>query len=335
MTAFLTVQGLTKHFNVRAGGSLFSPKVTLTAVDDVSFSLKRGKTLGVVGESGCGKSTTGRLVLGMMAPTRGSILLDGTPVQTRRDAVWRAQRQRMQMVYQDPLSFLDRRLPIGRQVMEPLVVHGVGSSMAERREKTQALLSTVGLRPDQFASFPHELSGGQRQRVILARALVLDPHLLVCDEPVSALDVSVGAQVVNLLKDVQASRGLTYLFISHDLKIVRQIADRVIVMYLGRIMEEAAAKELFQHPLHPYTQALISAVPSLKPRPQRDLMIHGDPPNPMEVPNGCVFHPRCPLASTLCQTKRPELRMIAPNRSVACHHPRDDRVSSRRKLESA
>ncbi|UVK49668.1 ATP-binding cassette domain-containing protein (plasmid) [Mesorhizobium sp. AR02] len=335
MTSFLTVQGLTKHFSVRSRAGPFSPKVPLKAVDDVSFSLKRGETLGVVGESGCGKSTTGRLVLGMMAPTRGSILLDGMPVQTRRDAVWRAQRQRMQMVYQDPLSFLDRRLPIGRQVMEPLVVHGVGSSMAERREKTQALLSTVGLRPDQFASYPHELSGGQRQRVILARALVLDPDLLVCDEPVSALDVSVGAQVVNLLKDVQASRGLTYLFISHDLKIVRQIADRVIVMYLGRIMEEAAATELFRNPLHPYTQALLSAVPSLKPQPQRRLIIQGDPPNPMEVPNGCVLHPRCPRASTLCQTERPELRIVAPNRSVACHHPQDDMVSSRGKMENA
>lgn len=275
MTSFLTVQGLTKHFNVRSGAGLFAPKVPLRAVDDVSFSVKRGETLGIVGESGCGKSTTGRLVLGMMAPTSGSILLDGTPVQTRHNAVWRAQRQRMQIVYQDPLSFLDRRLPIGRQVMEPLVVHGVGTSTAERREKAQALLSTVGLRPDQFASYPHELSGGQRQRVILARALVLDPDLLVCDEPVSALDVSVGAQVVNLLKDVQASRGLTYLFISHDLKIVRQIADRVIVMYLGRIMEEAAAEELFRHPLHPYTQALMAAVPSVKPRSQRGLMIQG------------------------------------------------------------
>ncbi|SFT83650.1 ABC transporter ATP-binding protein [Paraburkholderia aspalathi] len=333
MTSFLNVQGLTKHFSVRSRANLFSPKVPLKAVDDVSFSIRRGETLGVVGESGCGKSTTGRLVLGMMAPTSGSILLDGMAVQTRHDAVWRAQRQKMQMVYQDPLSFLDRRLPIGRQVMEPLVVHGIGS-VAERREKVHTLMSTVGLRTDQFVSYPHELSGGQRQRVILARALVLDPDLVVCDEPVSALDVSVGAQVVNLLKDVQASRGLTYLFISHDLKIVRQIADRVIVMYLGKIMEEAATGELFRNPLHPYTQALMLAVPSLKPQPPRSLIIHGDPPNPMEVPSGCVLHPRCPRASKLCQTTQPELRVIAPSRSVACHHPQDDMASLRAAMEN-
>lgn len=335
MTSFLEVKGLTKHFSVRSGLGLFSPRLPLKAVDDVSFTLNKGETLGVVGESGCGKSTTGRLVLGMMAPTRGSILLDGTEVHTRHDAIWRAQRQRMQMVYQDPVSFLDRRLPVGRQVMEPLVVHGIGSSAAERRGKAEGLMSVVGLRPDQFGSYPHELSGGQRQRVILARALVLDPELLVCDEPVSALDVSVGAQVVNLLKDLQASRGLTYLFISHDLKIVRQIADRVIVMYLGKIVEEAATHELFRQPIHPYTRALMSAVPSLKPHPQRRLSIQGSPPNPMQVPDGCVFHPRCPRASKLCQTERPELRNIATGRSVACHHPDDTVVSAPRTLETA
>ncbi|QRM32560.1 ABC transporter ATP-binding protein [Microvirga sp. VF16] len=328
MTAFLKVEGLTKHFSVKARNGLFSPRIAVKAVDDVSFSVARGETLGIVGESGCGKSTTGRLVLGMMAPTRGEVILDGIPVHTRHDAAWRQQRRRMQMVYQDPLSFLDKRQPIGRQVVEPLVIHGVGASMAEQRERAEELLSIVGLRKDQFDSHPNELSGGQRQRVVLARALVLDPELLVCDEPVSALDVSVAAQVVNLLKDVQDRRGLTYLFISHDLKIVRQVADRVMVMYLGKVMETAATADLFRRPLHPYTRALIAAVPSVKPRPQRRLLAQGDPPNPLEVPDGCVFSPRCPLASELCRTQRPALRLAAGGRAVACHYPQEPMASA-------
>jgi len=323
MKPYLSVQGLTRHFEIKDRKGFFSPKTLLKAVEDVSFDVGKGETLGIVGESGCGKSTTGRLVLGMMAPTSGSVVLDGDTVHARHDAVWRSQRRRMQMVYQDPMSFLDRRIPIGRQVIEPMTIHRIGHSMAERRSRAQELLSVVGIRPDQFDSYPSELSGGQRQRVILARALMLEPELLVCDEPVSALDVSVAAQVVNLLKDVQSDRGLTYLFISHDLKIVRQVADKVMVMYLGRVMEMARAADIFRAPLHPYTQVLMSAVPSVKPTLRSRVLPQGDPPNPSDVPAGCVFNPRCPFATDLCRSVRPELRAVDSGRSVACHHPQE------------
>ncbi|MDE1994175.1 MAG: ATP-binding cassette domain-containing protein, partial [Rhizobiaceae bacterium] len=293
MTAFLHVRGLTRHFDIKTTRGFFAPKAIVKAVDDVSFDIARGETLGVVGESGCGKSTTGRLVLGMLTPTSGTVMLDGETVHTRHDVVWRRQRRRVQMVYQDPMSFLDKRLPIGQQVVEPMTIHGIGGTMAERRGRAQELLTVVGIRADQFDSYPSELSGGQRQRVILARALMLDPELLVCDEPVSALDVSVAAQVVNLLKDLQSDRGLTYLFISHDLKIVRQVADRVMVMYLGKVMETAPTTDLFRRPLHPYTQALMSAGPSVKPTSRRRVLPQGDHPDPSYVPDGCVFHPRC------------------------------------------
>ncbi|MBY5720923.1 ABC transporter ATP-binding protein [Rhizobium leguminosarum] len=334
MTEFLNVTGLTKHFDVKSPGRFFSRKLPLKAVDDVSFSVGQGETLGIVGESGCGKTTTGRLVLGMMKPTSGTVALQGEMVRTKHDAVWRKQRRRMQMVYQDPLSFLDRRLPIGRQVIEPLTIHDVGSSMAARQEKVRELLSIVGIRPDQFDAYPHELSGGQRQRVILARALVLDPALLVCDEPVSALDVSVAAQVINLLKDVQSDRGLTYLFISHDLKIVRQVADRVMVMYLGKVMETATTAELFREPLHPYTHALMGAIPSVKPRSTPRFVPLGDPPDPTEVPSGCVFNPRCRFATDLCRNERPEFRAITNARSVACHYPLEFKASPVREAVS-
>ncbi|MGZ9724183.1 ABC transporter ATP-binding protein [Rhizobium miluonense] len=331
MTPFLHVEGLTRHFEIKSGKGLFAPKATVRAVDDVSFGVQRGETLGIVGESGCGKSTTGRLVLGMLKPTAGTVMLDGETVHARHDAVWRLQRRRVQMVYQDPMSFLDKRLPIGRQVIEPMTIHGIGGSMAERRARAQDVLSVVGMRPDQFDSYPHELSGGQRQRVILARALMLEPELLVCDEPVSALDVSVAAQVVNLLKDLQSERGLTYLFISHDLKIVRQVADRVMVMYLGKVMETATTAELYRRPLHPYTQTLLSAVPSVKPTVQQRVLPQGDPPNPSEVPEGCVFNPRCPFATDLCRSVRPAVRTLEGGRSIACHHPQELMSSSERK----
>jgi oligopeptide/dipeptide ABC transporter ATP-binding protein len=315
----LEVTGLAKHFPVRASGGFFSKPLTLKAVDGVSFSVPRGKTLGIVGESGCGKSTTARLVLGLMPATAGTANFDNKNISSAIDAEWRAARRRMQMVYQDPLGALDRRLSVGLQVAEPLDIHGIGERAA-RRDKALSLFDAVGLRRDMFERFPHELSGGQRQRVVLARALITDPGLLVCDEPVSALDVSIQAQVVNLLMDLQEQRGLTYVFISHDLKVVRQVSHEVAVMYLGKIVEQGTPEEMFHAPAHPYTQALVSAIPT--PRRRRmggRVILQGDPPNPVNVPAGCAFHPRCPVAVARCSVEAPPLRVTGPGRLVACH----------------
>jgi peptide/nickel transport system ATP-binding protein len=316
MSALLEVRDLARQYPVALADGR---RRLLHAVDGVSFSLMGGRTLGIVGESGCGKSTTAKLVLGLLPATRGTIRFEGGPVGAQRDRAWRALRQRMQMVPQDPLAALDRRLPVGDQVVEPLAIHALEVNVEARREKALALFEAVGLRRDLFARYPHELSGGQRQRVVLARALVLNPGLLVCDEPISALDVSVAAQVINLLQDLQARFGTAYLFISHDLKVVRQIADEVAVMYLGRIVEQGPPEALFHAPAHPYTQALVSAVPTALRGTRERIILQGDPPNPVDRPAGCAFHPRCPRAVARCREEQPALRPSADGRLAACH----------------
>jgi len=313
----LEATNLRRHYQVRAGRGPFGAKAVLRAVDGVSLSLKPGRTLGLVGESGCGKSTTGKLALGFIPPTAGTVRYRGTDMPPAGTPAWRALRPRMQMVYQDPLGALDRRLPVGVQIMEPLAIHGA-KSPAKQRDRAAGVMAAVGLQMHQFDRYPHELSGGQRQRVVLARALMTEPDLLVCDEPISALDVSIQAQVVNLLLDLQDQMGIAYLFISHDLKVVRQVSHEVAVMYLGRIVEQGEAEDLFARPLHPYTRALVSAIPILGPRRER-LLLQGDPPNPVDVPSGCAFHTRCPFATAACRAEAPALRTLPDGRQVACH----------------
>lgn len=314
----LELRNLARHYRVRGGRGWFSRAQTLRAVSDVSLQVNHGQTLGLVGESGCGKSTTARLSLGLTAPTAGQVLFEGEPVPAQRNAAWKALRQRMQMVYQDPMSALDRRLEVLTQVMEPLSIFG-GETRADRRERASQVLREVGLSESLWHRYPHELSGGQRQRVVLARALVLEPRFLVCDEPISALDVSIQAQVINLLTDTQEQRRLGMLFISHDLKIVRQICDEVAVMYLGRIVEQGTPQQLFANPAHPYTEALVSAIPTIKRgKAHRRILLHGDPPNPIDIPQGCAFHPRCPIAQASCRQTAPTLRRAEDGRRLAC-----------------
>ncbi|MEN2977679.1 ABC transporter ATP-binding protein (plasmid) [Tistrella bauzanensis] len=322
---FVAVDDLACHFRGRATGLplpfLRRPAPTVAPVDGVSFQIPRGGTLGLVGESGCGKSTTARAVLGLTPITRGRVTVDGQPVPRRRDAAWRHARRRMQMVYQDTLGALDPRLPVLAQLREPLDIHRIGDSR-DRCDRALALLREVGLDGAVARRRPQELSGGQRQRVVLARALILDPAFLVCDEPVSALDVSVQAQVLNLLDDLRQTRGLTTLFISHDLKVVRQVSDRVAVMYLGRIVEQGPVDMVLHQPSHPYSRALVASVAG-----RRDaaglasgrVRLAGDPPDPARRPQGCAFHPRCPLATGLCRTTPPPMRPAGAGRMVACH----------------
>lgn len=314
--ALLELTDVARTYVSRRG--LFGRRTLVRAVDGVSLHVAPGETLGIVGESGCGKSTTGRLALGLEVADAGSVLFEGAPMPAPRSAAWRAQRRRMQLVFQDPLGAMDRRLTIAAQIEEPLLIHGIGDR-AERAARVAALLADVGLRPDQAARHPHELSGGQRQRAVLARALATDPALLVCDEPVSALDVSIQAQVVNMLTDLQQARGIAMLFISHDLKVVRQVSHRVAVMYLGRIVEEGDPDALFAAPAHPYTRALVSAIPVPGKRRVARIMLQGDPPNPADRPSGCAFHPRCALAEARCRAESPALRKLGDGRSVACH----------------
>jgi peptide/nickel transport system ATP-binding protein len=318
MTALLQVSDLSRVYQVRRGAWPFGHMVPLHAVDGVSFELAPGRTLGLVGESGCGKTTTAKLVLGLVPLSGGAVQIAGEQLPPAGSPQWRALRRRMQMVYQDPLGALDRRLSVGRQVMEPLAIHEAGGNAAERRDKALAMLDAVGLSPHHFDRFPHELSGGQRQRIVLARALILDPQLLVCDEPISALDVSIQAQVVNLLIALQQKLGLAYLFISHDLRMVRQVSHEVAVMYLGRIVEQGDPDRLFSAPAHPYTQALVSAIPHTRNRRKR-LVLPGEPPNPVDRPAGCAFHPRCRHAVERCRIETPALRTLADGRRAACH----------------
>lgn len=313
----LQAEGLVRRYRLRQG--MFRHPVAVKAVDSLSLSLACGETLGIVGESGCGKSTTGRLLVGLEAPDAGTISFGGEPLPAQGHARWRRLRTRIQMVFQDPLGALDRRLTIATQIAEPLEIHRLGSK-SERADRVNTLLADVGLRSDHGARYPHELSGGQRQRAVLARALATDPDLIVCDEPVSALDVSIQAQVINLLADLKERRRMAMIFISHDLRVVRQISDRIAVMYLGAIVEEGVPDLVLRDPLHPYSQALISAVPTPGPGRRRDrTILQGDPPNPPARPSGCAFHPRCPAALPVCAQLAPELRSAGEGRRVACH----------------
>ena len=312
MMPLLETRDLVRSYGMRRGA--FGRAVEVRAVDGLSLRLEAGRTLGLVGESGCGKSTTGRLVLGLEAPDAGSVSFEGAPMPPPGSLAWRRLRARMQMVFQDPLGALDRRLTIGTQVEEPLIIHGRPAG----HERVTSLLLEAGLRADHAARYPHELSGGQRQRAVLARALATAPDLLVCDEPISALDVSIQAQVMNLLMELQARRGMAMLFISHDLRAVRQVSHRVAVMYLGRIVEEGSPDDVLHAPAHPYARALVSAIPHPGRRGQR-ILLAGDPPNPADRPPGCAFHPRCADAVARCRVEAPALLPRSDGRLVACH----------------
>jgi oligopeptide/dipeptide ABC transporter ATP-binding protein len=312
--ALLQVEHLVKHFPVRGG--------VVRAVDDVSFSVSRGETLGLVGESGCGKTTTGRCILQLERPTSGRILFEGVDLAALDERSLRAVRRRVQVIFQDPYSSLNPRMTVGQILAEPLKVHGIVPDKTARAARVRELLGQVGLLPQHARRYPHQLSGGQRQRVGIARALAMEPSLIICDEPVSALDVSIQAQIINLLEDLQRRLGLTYLFIAHDLSVVRHISDRVVVMYLGRVVEVADRKSLYEHPIHPYTRALLSAVPIPDPKleAQRErTVLRGEVPSPLNPPSGCVFHPRCPIAEARCAAQVPELRQIRPGHLGACH----------------
>lgn len=314
MTTLLSMHNVARTYVTRKG--LIGHRKYVRAVDDISLSVVAGKTLGIVGESGSGKSTLGRMALGLEQPDEGTVTFDSAAMPPLGTVEWRALRRRMQMVFQDPLGALDRRLPVLEQIIEPLVIHG---AKGDHQRAGQEAMSAVGLSAEHGKRYPHELSGGQRQRVVIARALITNPELLVCDEPVSALDVSIQAQVVNLLIDLQRVRGLGMMFISHDLRVVRQISSHVAVMYLGRIVEQAPAAELFHAPQHPYTRALVSAAPSPGPRKVERVILTGEPPNPAARPSGCAFHPRCPMAIARCRSETPMLAPVGQNHAAACH----------------
>jgi oligopeptide transport system ATP-binding protein len=322
MAPLLEVEDLTKHFHVGQGVILSRFGKTVSAVDSVSFALNQGETLGLVGESGCGKSTTGRCIIRLHNPTSGSIRFDGKDILQLKGKALRQYRREVQFIFQDPYASLNPRMTFGEIMAEPLVIHGIGTKQ-EREERCKLMLRTVGLSPEHVNRYPHEFSGGQRQRVGIARALMLRPKMIVCDEPVSALDVSVQAQIINLLEELQEEFGLTYLFIAHDLAVIRHICDRVAVMYLGRIVELGGWREVYDSPHHPYTQSLLSAVPVPDPEKQKGrsrIILEGDVPSPIDPPSGCRFHTRCPIAQfPICAEQEPPLREVAPNHQTACH----------------
>ena len=311
------LRSLTTHFPAKQ-------RKVVRAVTDVDLDIAAGETLGLVGESGCGKSTLGRTLLRLVDPTAGSIAFDGTDITKLSQSALRPLRRKMQMIFQDPYASLNPRMTIGAAIAEPLDIHGL-VPRDKRRAHVEDLLAKVGLRADAFGRYPKELSGGQRQRVGIARALAVQPKFLVCDEPISALDVSIQAQIVNLLEDLQKAESLTYLFISHDLKVVQHVCDRVAVMYLGRIVELADAATLYASPKHPYTQALLSAVPRVDPKartkPEARIILTGDPPSPIDPPSGCAFHPRCPVKDKpkACFSEVPKLRVLGNGARAACH----------------
>ena len=315
----LEVKNLKVYFPVKNG--LFTRgQEQIKAVDDVSFTIAPGETLGLVGESGCGKTTTGRAAIRLVEPTAGEVLFDQKDITTLSGPTLRAQRRQFQMIFQDPYGSLNPRLTAPQTIGEAIDTHHLAATPQSRKARIEELLATVGLEPTHADRLPHEFSGGQRQRIGIARALAVEPRLIICDEPVSALDVSVQAQVINLLQDIQQQRGLAYLFIAHDLAVVEHISHRVMVMYLGKIVELAQAKALLRTPKHPYTQALISAVPVVDPDTKRQrIVLPGDPPSSINPPSGCPFHPRCPIAEARCKTQIPALRELAPGHWAACH----------------
>jgi oligopeptide transport system ATP-binding protein len=317
--SLLEVQNLKVYFPIKHG-LRSRVQAVVKAVDDVSFTLAAGETLGLVGESGCGKTTLGRAVVRLIEPTDGRILFESEDIAHMSGSNLRARRRRFQMIFQDPYGSLDPRLTVESIIGEAIDIHRLADSATMRRRRIAELLGAVGLEPAHGERYPHEFSGGQRQRIGIARALAVEPRLIVCDEPVSALDVSVQAQIVNLLQDLQTQLGLAYVFIAHDLAVVEHISQRVVVMYLGKIMETADASTLVSAPKHPYTQALLSAVPVIDPASKRSrIVLSGDVPSPLAPPSGCPFHPRCPIAEERCRTERPALREIAPRHWAACH----------------
>ena len=312
------VKNLKEYFNINTG--LFTTK-PLKAVDDVSFAIRKGETLGLVGESGCGKTTVGRTLLHLYKPTAGEIWFDGKKIVTKKDIL--EYRQKSAMVFQDPYSSLNPRMTVSDIIAEPLDVHKMYQNKKERQERVLELMAKVGLNSEHANRYAHEFSGGQRQRIGIARALSMSPEFLVCDEPVSALDVSIQAQVINMFDELQEQMGLTYLFIAHDLLVVRHISDRIAVMYLGKMVELADAKEIYDHPLHPYTKSLMSAVPLPDPQKAREnkrIVLTGDIPSPLNAPSGCPFRTRCPYATAECAEAMPEFKEVASGHYVACHH---------------
>lgn len=316
----LKVDDMRMYFPIKKG--VFQQTVgNIKAVDGISFSIRQGETLGMVGESGCGKSTTGRAILQLYRPTTGNVWFKGQDLTTLKGDDLRRTRRDMQMIFQDPYASLNPRMSVGEIIGEPFAVHRIASGN-DRKERVQELLKVVGLNPYLINRYPHEFSGGQRQRIGIARSLAVNPDFIVCDEPVSALDVSIQAQVINLLEDLQNQFGLTYLFIAHDLSVVRHISDRIAVMYLGRICELAERNELYNHPMHPYSQALLSAVPIPDPeieRKRQRVILTGDVPSPANPPSGCNFHTRCPIMVDICKEQVPEFREARPDHFVACH----------------
>ena len=317
----IDIHGLKIYFPVMAGFIVSRKVAENKAVDGITFNVKKGETVGLVGESGCGKSTTGRAILQLYKPTGGQIIFDGKDMASLRGEELRHTRRRMQMIFQDPYASLNPRMSVRDIVGEPLLIHKLGNS-AERRERVAELMRIVGLNPYYATRFPHEFSGGQRQRIGIARALAVSPDFIVCDEPVSALDVSIQAQIINLLEELQEQFGLTYLFIAHDLAVVRHISDRVAVMYLGKLMEMSGRNEIYDNPMHPYTKSLLSAVPIPDPaleRKRERIILTGDVPSSLRPPRGCVFHTRCPIAIDECREAVPEWREVNPGHWVACH----------------
>jgi len=325
MKKLLEVQNLVKHFPV-LGGVFSRPVGWVKAVDDVTFHIFEGETFGLVGESGSGKTTVGKTIIRLIEPTKGNIIFDGKNITKLPESKLRPIRREMQIIFQDPYGSLNPRMPIGEIIREPLLVHGIGDKK-EQEERVVEIMKLVGLRPEYLRRYPHEFSGGQRQRIGIARAIVLNPKLVVADEPVSALDASIQAQVLNLLLELQQKLALTYLLVAHNLAVVRHISDRIGVMYLGKLMEVAETKELFTHPLHPYTQALLSAIPVPDPEVKKErILLQGDIPSPINPPSGCRFRTRCRFAKDICAEKEPPLVDVGGGHYVACHFVKEGKV---------